>query len=468
MMQLWVILAYFVALLGIGIWSTRSVGSPEGFFVAHRQGSVALIVGSLLATVIGGSATVGISGLGFNLGLVGGWWLLAGSIGLVVLGLLFAKKVRGSALYTLPELAERQYDSRVGLGAAVLIVVAWTGVVAGQIVAAGKVLSILGLGSQAFWMVVFTGICVVYAVLGGQVSIIRTDLVQAGILAAGILCAVAVLLVQVGGMQGLRMSLPESYFAFPVSSSFDWRSVFTFLILIGATYVVGPDIYSRLFCARNEVTARRSALVSAGLILPMALAIVLIGMGGRVLYPQIAAEEAFPAVISGLLSPFLSGLVLAALVAALMSSADTCLLSQSVILTQDIVRRFRPSMCDRTTLAVSRVSLLALGLLGLGLALVLNGVISSLLFAYTIFTCGLVEPVVAGFYRERLRVTSRGALAALLVGGIVGLLGKIPGLDLPLKGDLGLIGFGASAVVLFGFSFLERAWNRGTSGGARV
>jgi SSS family solute:Na+ symporter len=86
----------------------------------------------------------------------------------------------------------------------------------------------------------------------------------------------------------------------------------------------------------------------------------------------------------------------------------------------------------------------------------LKGVISSLLFAYTIFTCGLVVPVIAGFYKEKLKVTSQGALAALIGGGVTGLVGKIPGLDIPLKGDLGLIGFAVSAVLLFGVSFLTR------------
>jgi SSS family solute:Na+ symporter len=98
---------------------------------------------------------------------------------------------------------------------------------------------------------------------------------------------------------------------------------------------------------------------------------------------------------------------------------------------------------------------LVLGLVALGLALALKGVISSLMFAYTIFTCGLVVPVIAGFYKERLKVTSQGALAALIGGGVVGLLGKIPGIEIPLKGDLGLIGFAISAILLFGVSFLS-------------
>jgi SSS family solute:Na+ symporter len=140
-----------------------------------------------------------------------------------------------------------------------------------------------------------------------------------------------------------------------------------------------------------------------------------------------------------------------------MSSADTCLLSQSVILTQDIFKRFNPSLDERKTILLTRLSLAVLGFMALGLAITLKSVISSLLFAYTIFTCGLVVPVIAGFYKERLRVTPQGALAALIGGGLIALLGKIPGLSIPLKGDLGLIGFAMSAILLFGVSFLSRA-----------
>jgi SSS family solute:Na+ symporter len=140
-----------------------------------------------------------------------------------------------------------------------------------------------------------------------------------------------------------------------------------------------------------------------------------------------------------------------------MSSADTCLLSQSVIMTEDILKRFHPSLGERKTVLLTRSSLIVLGLVALGLAITLKGVISSLLFAYTIFTSGLVIPVIAGFYKRRLRVTAQGALAALTGGGIIALVGKIPYLGIPFKGDLGLIGFAISAILLFGVSFITRS-----------
>ena len=456
MVQLTIIAVYFLAIVGVGVWSKRRAGSQNGFFVAHRRGTLPLITGSLIATAAGGSAVVGMAGLGFAQGLTGAWWLLVGSIGLVFLGIFFARKIRGAALYTLPELVERQYDRRVSLAASILIVIAWVGVVAGQIIAAGNVLAILGIGSVAFWMVAFTIVCLVYAILGGQLSIIRTDLFQAVIIFAGIFAALIVVFSQVGGLDGLRSSLPPGYFSFPVSPKFNWKMLLSMMILVGATYVVGPDMYTRLFCAKEEKIAQQSAILSAFLFIPLAFAITLIGMGAKFLYPEILAEGAFPQVIIGVLSPGLSGLLLAALVAALMSSADTCLLSQSVILTEDIIKRVYPVLGERRTLLLTRLSLVGLGLIALGLALILRGVISSLLFAYTIFTCGLVVPVVAGFYKAKLKVTPRGALAALMGGGVIGLLGQLPGLDIPLKADLGLIGFAVSAVLLFGVSFLTR------------
>jgi len=455
MPQLLIVAVYFLAVIGIGVRSKRKAGSQNGFFVAHRQGTLPLITGSLVATAIGGSALIVTSQLGYELGLPGAWWLLVGSVGLVLLGFFFARRVRGAALYTLPELVEKQYDRRVSLASAILIVIAWIGVVAGQIVAAGSFLSILGIGSTSFWVVIFTAVVVGYAILGGQFSIIRTDVFQAPIFFIGIFIVLALVFSHVGGLEGLKASLPLSYFSFPTNSAFDWKMLLSFLILFGATYVVGPDMYSRLFCAKGEKTAQQSAILAALLFIPLAFAITLIGMSAKVLYPEISAKEAFPQVVSGVLSPGLSGLVIAAVIAALMSSADTCLLSQSVILTEDIIKRAHPPLDEKKTVLLTRLSLIGLGLVALGLALTLETVYKSLVFAYTVFTCGLVVPVIAGFYKDKLKVTPRGALAALIGGGIIGLLGQIPGLDIPLKGDLGLIGFAVSAVLLFGVSFLD-------------
>lgn len=436
-------------MIAIGIASRKKAMQANGFFVANRGGSSLLITGSLLATIIGGSATVGMAGLGFKQGLTGSWWLLVGSIGLIILGRFFAKKVRGFGLYTLPELVGKQYDSRVAMIASVLIVVSWAGVVAGQIIAAGTLLSILGMGSISFWMVIFTAVFVTYTAIGGQYSVIRTDTIQSIIIFGGIFAALVFLIQHVGGIDGLRSSLPAEYFSFPLSSQFGLKDLVTFLIIVGSTYVVGPDMYSRLFCAKDEKTAQRATYWTASLIIPFAFAIILIGMGASVLYPQILPEQAFPLVIKDMLPPFAGGIVLAALLCAVMSSADTCLLSASTILVVDIAGRLSPSLSEKKILLFTRCGIVILGLCSLALALVLKGVITALLFAYTVYTCGLVVPVIAGFYRDKLKLSSLGVLVAIIGGGGIALCGKLFHVSYL---DLG--GFAASALLLFLISFI--------------
>ncbi|MFC2011205.1 sodium:solute symporter [Chloroflexota bacterium] len=425
MLELIIIAVYFAVMITIGLATRRKAAGADDFFVAGRKGSSFLITGSLLATIIGGSATVGMAGLGFTRGLTGAWWLLAGSIGLVILGFFFAKKVRNFALYTLPDMVKEQYDGRVALAASILIIIAWVGIVAAQIIAAGKIMSVLGIGNPFWWMVLFTVVFVVYTILGGQHAIIRTDTVQTIIIFAGLFGGLALLLSHLGGISELMSSLPPEYFAFPVSSQFGGYELISLLLLVGLTYVVGPDMYSRLFCAKDAKVAKKSAFWTALLIIPFAFGITVIGMGAFALFPQIAPEQAFPIIIKEILPPFLGGIVLAALLCAVMSSADTCLLSASTILTVDVIKPFKPSLSQKGILSLSRCAIVVLGVVALVVALYLGGVIRALLFAYTVYTAGLVLPVIAGFYKNRLKVTSLGALVAIVGGGSVALISKL-------------------------------------------
>ena len=451
MPQLIIIIIYFAVMLAIGVASRKKAGQADDFFVAGRKGSSLFIVGSLLATIIGGSATVGMAGLGFQRGLTGAWWMLAGSIGLICLGLFFARKVRKFALYTLPELIEKQYDRRMALASSVLIVIAWIAIIAAQIIAAGKIMGILGMGTPTLWMVIFSFVFIAYTVLGGQYSVIRTDFFQAVIIFGGIFTGLGLLLSRLGGWDGLQSHLSPDMFAFPVSSQFGGADLLSLLLVVGLTYVVGPDMYSRIFCARDDATARASALWTALLIIPVAFAITLLGMGAAVLFPGIAPDQALPMIISEIFSPLVGGIVLAALLCAVMSSADTTLLSASTILTVDIIGGFRSSPDRKNVLPRSRWLIILLGIVALVVALLLQNIISALLFAYTVYTCGVILPVIAGFFKDRLKVTAAGALAALIGGGAAGIASKLISIKYLDLGALAL-----SAVLLFLVSFIDK------------
>ncbi len=454
MIYLAIIIIYFIIMVGVGIWNRRMSHTVENYFVAGRKGSTLLITGSLVATIVGGSATIGMAGLGFSRGLTGAWWLLAGCIGLFLTGIFLAGRIRKYALYTLPQLVEKQYGATVSIVSSILIVIAWVGVIAGQIVATGRILSVLGMGSPLLWMLIFTFVFVTYTLIGGQKADITTDFMQAIVIFSGILISLVLILIKLGGWHGLVQALPENSFAFPVSSQFSGIDLLSYLLLIGLPYVVGPDIYSRLFCARDEVTARKSAVLAALILIPFAFGITIIGMGASVLFPQIGPEQAFPVLVKEYLPPLAGGLVLAGLLSATMSSADSTVMSSSTILTLDIIKRIRPGLNQRQILLVAKVGIVIMGILALLLALLLKGVINALLFAYTVYTGGVIIPVLFGFFKDRFKLTWIGALAAVLGGGCAALASKLGNIAYL---DMGAIGI--SILLLFIVSYLHNIYS---------
>ncbi|MFA5375296.1 MAG: sodium:solute symporter family protein [Dehalococcoidia bacterium] len=462
---------YFLLMLAIGVYSfkKKEAAGSSGFFVAGRKAGIFLVAGSLAATFIGASIVLGMVGRGYRMGLPAVWWLLVGAIGLVILGLFLAKRVRRVGVYTLPELVEKQYGGKAGLAASLVIVVAWISICAAQIVAAGTVMRVL----LPTWdinalMAICAAVFVIYTVLGGQYSVIRTDLLQLIIVIVGIGVTLGLVMHEVGGIGGLKDSLPSGYFSFPVNDSpgpvpapFGWYDWIVLLVLTGSVYVVGPDMYSRLFCARDEKVAKKSAFTAALVAVPIAFIVVLIGMGARVLYPDLASSEnAFPAIIQNLLPAGVSGLVIAALLAAIMSSADTLLLTTSTIFGVDICGKISPRIDERRQLLISKAGVVIIGILAFFVATRSTGIINSLYNSYYIFTSGIVIPVVAGFYKDKLKVNSWGALAAIVGGGGTALGIKLAGNmtladgTLIKNAHLDLVGFCVCAILLFSVSWL--------------
>ena len=126
--------------------------SLEDFHLAGRSLRMILLTGTFCATIVGASSTIGMAGLGFSKGLPGAWWMLSGTIGMLVLT-FFAGKIRSTGCYTLPQLVGSFYGERTRIAASVLIAVSWVGVIAVQIIASGNVLSAVFGGNRTLFMV---------------------------------------------------------------------------------------------------------------------------------------------------------------------------------------------------------------------------------------------------------------------------------------------------------------------------
>ncbi len=444
-----VIVVYLLATLTIGAWGLRLRGL-EDFHLAGRCLRKILLIGTFCATIVGASSTIGMAGLGFRSGLPGAWWMLSGTIGMLILSLFFAEKIRSKGYYTLPELVGSFYGERVRTAASLLIAVSWVGVIAVQIAAAGKVLGAIFGGDGTIFMIACTLVFVLYTVHGGQSSVVRTDLVQFLIIITGMVVLFFAALSSAGSGPILSQS-------FPTSAQMGGWKVLSMIIVVGSAYLVGPDMYSRLLSASSPRDAKISALIAAIILLPLAFIITSLGVFCRSLYPASPSEGAILSLMTGLLSPGMVGLVAAALLAAFMSSADTSLMTVTSILTFDIYKKARPQVSPAHLMKISRIMVVLIGSCALLLAISLPGIIKTLLIAYTVFTSGLLLPTVAGFYKERLGLTSGGALCALVGGGTTALF---------LGQSYPLLGMAVSLILLLAVSHLERRHAKGNAGRA--
>ncbi len=444
-----VLAGFLFCMFIIGIGNFKKIRSLKGFYVSNRNGSTLLVTGSLIATTIGGSATIGLAGLGFTQGLTAAWWLLSGAVCLFILALFWAGKVRDYGVYTLPEVLQKQYDSpAMRLISSIIITVAWIGIVAAQMIAAGRIMDILMPGYYHLFVMICGIIFIVYTFSGGQFSIMRTDFFQSILILAGISAVLIMSYLKYGPVTGL--DLPAGALSFPVSEEFGYSNILMYFLFIGTSFMAGPDIYSRILSAKDHKTASRSVFFTAIFMAALAFSIALIGMYAKGVNPGIKAESAFLDLTMNTLPDGFKGVVFAALIAAVMSSADTCLLTSSVILSSNIIKPiFKLEISEEKELKYTRYIIVVVGIISLTTALYINGIIKSLLLAFTFYTAGLIVPIVFGFYREKLRLNSNGAIAASVTGGLSALVLKYMALNQFL-----IYIFPAVIVILFAVSWI--------------
>jgi SSS family solute:Na+ symporter len=300
-------------------------------------------------------------------------------------------------------------------------------------------------------IVLSTAIFVAYTALGGQFAVVRTDLLQYGLMLVGIpgialVCALA-------GAGGLS-DLPPEVWNFPTSPTFGASDVVAMLVLIGLPHLVGSDVYLKLLSCRDEETARRSALLAAASKVLFGLAVAAIALAARKALPPVAPAQALPAAVLGFAPPALSALVLVALVATMQTSADVVLLSATAVTARDLA----PAVLGRPmTLPAARLLAPVYGALGLATALALDrNVLETLKLGYSIFAAGLILPVLAAFLPDRLRVPTGGAIAAMLAGGATAAAGRFAP-ELSGGRDPVLAGTAVNAaVLLLAFAFGRR------------
>ncbi|MFO8078594.1 MAG: sodium:solute symporter family protein [Thermoplasmatota archaeon] len=416
--ELFTIILYLTVITIIGLYTARKTRSSTGFFLADRSISWLPLMATITATTVGGSATIVAGGRIFASGLPALWYDLAGALGLIILGIFIAKKIRKTKLFTLPDIIGSLYDQQTRYASAILILLTEIAWVALLIQASSFILSVILPIDYFYLLIATTTAFMVYTLIGGQYAVVYTDIIQFMVMTIGILfIATPLLFLKAVPYFG---SIPMSHLSFPINTHIGLLSAGSIFFMMFMPHIVGPDIYSKLLSAQNTQSAQKASIGAGLLKFLFAISIGIIALAAFVI-PSINSQVSTPALAIPLaiasLPPIITGFVLASFLSVMMSSADSCLLSAGTILSVDITQKH--------SMTISRIGIIVVGIAALALALyhtLLGGILDTLQLAYTVFTAGLSLPVLFGFYKAKTKVTSKGAKYSLILGGTSSLI----------------------------------------------
>ena len=436
--------AYLVALMWIGIRSARRVKTSTDYALAGRNVPWIVVLATTAATMMGGGASIGAVSRVAEVGIAAAIITCAWHLQLVFTGLFVAPKLRGLNLVTVGDYFELKFGPLARELAVVNCMIFLVGALAAQMAAIGTITNtILGVDYRTALLVGAT-VTVFYSTIGGIPAVVKTDVLQFIILVVGIATASALMLNRYGGFEAMSaVARPEQFVVTGYWSGLKIASLF-FAYLLGETFA--PPYAVRCFIAKDSRNARWG-VAGAGLFLLLFLPIATFTLGTAArISPEVrqalaneklailenaatdgvtvsneeatrqAQQIAFPTLVRAAFPPVLSGLIIAAIIAAVMSSADSCLSCLSTVVMEDVYRRHvNPAASDRSLLRVAQVTTLVTGVSAVVCAWYFSNIADILEFVYDFWAPTMVLPfLVAVFWYRKTRI--RAVVISMIAG----------------------------------------------------
>ncbi len=406
---------YFFIVIVVGILSFKKIKNEKDFFIAGKKAGTLQVTGSLLASILGSSAIIGSIDFAYTSGWAGSSLMFCAAFGLSIL-YFFTGHIKNFTGYNLPNMLGNFYGEEVQRISSIIIPVAWLGIIASQIMGAAKIVTILSSLTyiQGVWI---SGIVFIfYTILGGQLSIIKTDFIQLLFILFGILLTFSYISFE-----------PISKDALPfINEKFSYMDLMVMILTYSTTYLVGPDIYSRLFCAKDEKTIKNSLVISILVLVPLALIFAKIGIYGSDIFSisDIGKESVLFMIAKNKLPKFIAFSLYFGILSAVISSADTTLLTASSLATQVFIKDLE----SKKSIFFTRILIICFGLFSILVAIKMKYILSTLLMALAIYSGAFILPVIVGMLGFKIK--KEAVITAIILGGITALIGKIIGKDI--------------------------------------
>ncbi len=420
--------AYFMVVFAIGYYHSRKERNSKDYFLAGGSVGWFAVGASLFATNISSEHFIGLAGSGASTGLAVGCYEWSASICLFILGWLFVPHYLKSKVYTMPEFLELRFGANCRWYLTIISLLAYVFTKISVSLFAGGILirEVFGWDymTTAIFLVIATGI---YTVFGGLAAVIYTDLFQAILLIVGAIVLTWLGLDKAGGFEGLRSALPPDFFHMikPIDHpSYPWLGTTIGTLVLGTWYwCTDQVIVQRTLAARGLKDARKGTFFCAALkILPVFI-LVLPGLCAKAIWPnEVTGDNAYPLLVTRLLPPGLMGLMVAALLAALMSSLSSVFNSCSTLITMDIYKKINPTASEKRLVNVGRyvtIGVVLVSILWIPLIRNLNNEVYQYLQSVQAY---VGAPITAVFLTGILwrGATAAAAFTTLIVGGLLG------------------------------------------------
>jgi SSS family solute:Na+ symporter len=437
----WLVIAlYFVLTFAVAIWATwrekhRAKETSADYFLAGRNAGWFVIGASLFASNIGAEHLVGLAGTGASSGVAVGQFEVQASLMLLLLAWLFVPFYLRSGVFTMPEFLERRFSPACRWYMAVVSIIAYVMTkIAVNIAAGGIVLSTFGIDfwTGAIIIVVVTGI---YTVFGGMRAVLYTDMVQMFVFVAGGAAVIYFGLRELGGWNEMVRVAGEDHLNMwkPITDKdFPWTGIVFGAPILGMWYwCTDQFIVQRVLSAPDKEQARQGALFAGMLKL---LPLFLFALPGVIAYCLVQkdllpldlktnADQALPVMVQHLLPLGLRGLVVAGLLAAIMSSLSSVYNSCSTLVTWDIYKKLYPNASERQLVVVGQLATVVMVGCGLAWIPLMKGVSPQIYSYLQSVQAYIAPPITAVFFLGLLwkRINRHGAIVSLVVGFVLGM-----------------------------------------------
>lgn len=420
-----VLAVYFVVVIAVCVRVTRRSPDSDELFLAGRSLGAGVVGLSLFASNISSTTLIGLPGAAWSSGIAVANYEWMAALVLLFTAWFVAPVLIGNRLTTIPELLERRFDGRLRKYlSAVSVFLSIVLDTAGSLYAGALVLQVffpqLPLGGTIAALALFAGI---YTAAGGLRAVVYTDVLQSLVLLAGSLALAVLVFAEFDfSWQAATAAMPEGHLSLmrPLDDpDLPWLGTLIGLPILGFYYwTMNQYVSQRLLGARDLRAAGGGALIAAVLkLLPLFLMVLPGAMAVSLLPDLQRGDEVFPRLLAEYAPAGLAGLVLAGLLAAIMSSVDSALNSASTLITVDFVQPRRPHLDTRALARLGRwltLGLMVLAALWAPMIERFSGLFAYLQQAFAYVTPPLVAVFVLALWSQR--ITARAALRAALCG----------------------------------------------------